>query len=160
MKKIQWRHLLLPFKQYWEQWKAKRHRMSPKERRYQTIFMVIMSVCAVIILLSGVSLFQSYSKVRSLRTEQATVQKESSELKETQSTLKHEISMLKDSSYIEKLARARYFLSKPGEQIYVFPEESDTSSSSGTTSTTLDTTDAGTTVTSDNQMGTTKTTTE
>lgn len=147
MKNKDWRHLLLPIKNYWGKWKAKRQNMTHKERRSQTIFMIIMSVCAVIIVFCGVSLIQSYGQAKELKQEQATVNSESKQLKSTQSTLKHEISMLKDSSYVEKLARARYFLSKPGEQIYVFPEESDTSSSSGTTSTDVDTTQSTTSTT-------------
>lgn len=158
--------LLQPIKQYWQKWLNYRRHMTYKERRRQTIFMTITAICLVVITFSGISFYQSYVKYQSLKAEEQATKKEYDRLKTQASDLKHEVSMLKDSSYVEKLARARFFLSKEGEQIYVFPKESDANDTSqtsstiqGTESTEQATTSTYTTSSKDRQSQTTETST-
>lgn len=47
---------------------------------------------------------------------------EATAVKQTQAELSYKVSRLNDKEYIAELARKEFFLSKPGEQIYVIPE--------------------------------------
>ncbi|WP_134685243.1 FtsB family cell division protein [Brevibacillus migulae] len=51
-----------------------------------------------------------------------TLRQQATEIKQTQAELTYKVSRLNDKEYIAELARKEYFLSKPGEQIYVIPE--------------------------------------
>lgn len=54
-----------------------------------------------------------------LQHRQAALAQEISQLQQQQDSLRQEIKLLKtDSSHIEKVARERYHLGKPGEKIY------------------------------------------
>lgn len=127
MSNFNFNKILLPVKRYWERWVKAREQLSPKERRRQNLFIGVCTVCGILFIVCLFNIIQSSYQLNQLKKEEVAVEKQHSKLQTSESKLKHEVSMLKDSSYIEKLARSRYFLSKPGEQIYVFPEESDTS---------------------------------
>ena len=117
--------LLQPIKQYWHKWLEHRRQMTYQERKQQTIFMTITAICCVVMLFCGISFYHSLTQYQSLKKEELTEKNEYKKMKKEKTSLQKEVAQLKDSSYVEKLARARFFLSKEGEQIYIFPQESD-----------------------------------
>lgn len=150
MKQPKLAQLLQPIKQYWKQWLNRRQNMTYAERKQQTIFIMVTAICCVVMIFCGISFYQSYTKYQALKKEEQETKKEYTSLKKEASTLNKEVAQLKDSSYVEKLARARFFLSKEGEQIYVFPQESDESVQSTVAQTTQGTNEQESTTTASN----------
>jgi len=96
---------------------------SPTNRRGQKrrirLFMFVVLCIAVwtgytAYLQSGV-LAEKERELEALRQEAAAVQQQQAELN-------YKVSRLNDKEYIAELARKDYFLSKPGEIIFVIPE--------------------------------------
>lgn len=50
------------------------------------------------------------------------LRQEATDVSRSQAELTYKVSRLNDKEYIAELARKTYFLTKPGEQIYVVPE--------------------------------------
>lgn len=108
-----------------EAWIKERKAMTKKERKEQNIFLIIVSFCLFLILLCSFGFVQYGLQLHHLKEVQSSVEKEATSLSSERRQLQIKIKELNDPEYVAKLARARYFLSKDGEQIYVFPKDSD-----------------------------------
>ncbi|WP_137597967.1 FtsB family cell division protein [Paucilactobacillus kaifaensis] len=87
-------------------------------------FYAIISVFAVFVLFFGVKIIQSRA---SLRSTDAQVTKQEAKLKTVKSTnkdLKHEVKLLNNDDYLQKVIRQKYYYSKQGETIYNLPTKS------------------------------------
>lgn len=125
--------------------KQKRAQMTRKARRKQNIFIVVTIVLLVFIVSSSVKIAHEYQQLQALQREQATLVSKNQKLKSQVSSLKKNVAQLKDSSYVEKLAREQYYLSKDGEQIYVLQSGgTDTATSSSNTHGTASSTQSST----------------
>lgn len=100
-------------------WRKKRAMMTKKERRNQTIFIVVMVVLCLFSMSSLFKISRERQQLRALEAEQVSLTKQNKKLTTQISDLKKNVAQLKDDDYVEKLAREQYFLSKDGEQIYV-----------------------------------------
>lgn len=128
------------FQRQEEAFLAARKQMSKKERRQHNVFLAVIALCLFLIIVCTVGAVRNGMKLHHLAQVQTSANKEAQDLATEQSKLKINISELHDPQYVQKLARARYFLSKDGEQIYVFPnnlKESQSTADSANTEQTL-----------------------
>ncbi|WP_054726625.1 FtsB family cell division protein [Paucilactobacillus hokkaidonensis] len=78
----------------------------------------------VFVMFFGVQIIQSRA---SLRSTDAQVVKQENKLKTVKSTnkdLKHEVKLLNNDDYLQKVIRQKYYYSKAGETIYNLPSQS------------------------------------
>ena len=134
-------------------WRKKRALMTKKERRHQNIFITVMVVLCLFSISSLFKIARERQQLKALETEQVSLAKQNEHLTTQISGLKKNVAQLKDDSYVEKLAREQYFLSKDGEQIYVIQSGSSAakptqSSTKGTQTTQSSTATTATTTTS------------
>lgn len=129
--------------------KQKRAQMTAKERRHQSIFLIVMAVLLVFCISSGLKIADEYQQLAALKQEQATLQSKNQQLTTQISGLQKNVAQLKDDTYVEKLAREQYYLSKDGEQIYVIQSGGNTTSSSTESTTQTSTSTSATTTTNE-----------
>jgi len=99
---------------------------SPREQKqmiYRRRRMTLMFVIAfVLFTFMGFNLFRNGQHLLSLQKNHEEVKKEFAKVEETKKELDNEVKLLKDPEYVEKVARAKYFYSKEGEQVYSIPD--------------------------------------
>ncbi len=71
---------------------------------------------------TGYTLYMQSGVLAEKEAELAALKQEAANVQQTQAELTYKVSRLNDKEYIAELARKHYFLSKPGEIIYVIPE--------------------------------------
>lgn len=89
-----------------------------RRRRLGIMFAVALVVFSII----GVNLFRNSQRLVTLQESRKEVENEYKVVAKSEKDLKREVDLLNDREYIEKIARARYFYSKEGEQVYSIPE--------------------------------------
>lgn len=89
-----------------------------KRRRLTLMFVVAF----VLFTFMGINLFRNGQHLLSLQQNHKEVKKEYADVETTKKDLEDEVKLLKDPEYVEKFARAKYFYSKEGEQVYSIPE--------------------------------------
>lgn len=89
-----------------------------RRRRLGIMFAVALVVFSII----GVNLFRNSQRLVALQESRKEVEKEYKVVAKNEKDLKREVDLLNDREYVEKIARARYFYSKEGEQVYSIPE--------------------------------------
>lgn len=95
-----------------------RGKMAIRQSRNRRRFLIgLIVVCLV-----GVIAF-SLLNVISLKQEQAEVRNQAEELQQEKDQLEKELSEINDPANIEQQARDQLRLIKPGEKLYMFPEE-------------------------------------
>ncbi len=109
---------------------------------------LILAVALVIFTLSGISLWKDHVELQSLEATKASDLKEKEKLAGSKEILEENVALLKDDEYVAKLARARYYWSKAGEQVYSLPTKDSSSSSEGSSSSTDSTESSAETTTS------------
>lgn len=83
---------------------------------------IMFAVAFVVFSLIGINLFKNGQHLMSLQEDRAVVSSENKEVAKEKKVLEREVNLLNDDEYVEKVARAKYFYSKEGEQIYSIPE--------------------------------------
>lgn len=83
---------------------------------------IMFAAALVVFSLIGFNLFRNSQHLLALQENHQTVKEEQAKLSETEKDLEREVALLNDTEYVEKLARAKYFYSKEGEQIYSIPD--------------------------------------
>lgn len=86
-----------------------------RNRRRLVIGIVAVSIIGVI--------FFSVANVISLKKEQAEIRKQTEQLREEKEALKKQLDNINDADNLEEEARNQLRLIKPGEKLYMFPEE-------------------------------------
>lgn len=90
-----------------------------QKRRIRLFFFVIL--CCFI--WTGYTLYLQSGVLAQKKSELETLQQETAVLQQKQEELAYEASRLNDQDYLAELARKRIYFTKPGESIYVIPEE-------------------------------------
>ncbi|MCY3036792.1 FtsB family cell division protein [Aerococcus sp. Group 2] len=96
-----------------------------KQKWHDLIMRSLLGFCLLGSLLCLFGVFHAQIKTRSLseQTEQAKQQRQSEQ--EIVDSLKNQVTLLHNESYLASLARAQYYLSKEGEIIFSTPEDND-----------------------------------
>ncbi|MCM3431865.1 MULTISPECIES: septum formation initiator family protein [Brevibacillus] len=90
-----------------------------QKRRIRLFFFVIL--CCFI--WTGYTLYLQSGVLAQKKSELETLQQETAVLQQKREELTYEASRLNDQDYLAELARKRIYFTKPGESIYVIPEE-------------------------------------
>ncbi|RGI28499.1 septum formation initiator family protein [Melissococcus sp. OM08-11BH] len=88
-----------------------------KRRRLTVMFVLAFGLFTFM----GINLFRNGQHLLSLQQNHTEVKKEYAKVKTEKKDLENEVKLLKDPEYVEKFARAKYFYSKEGEQVYSIP---------------------------------------
>ena len=83
---------------------------------------IMFAAALVVFSLIGVNLFRNSQRLITLQDNHQEVAKEYKEISKSEKDLSREVDLLNDKEYVEKIARAKYFYSKEGEQVYSIPE--------------------------------------
>jgi len=88
------------------------------------IILLAIGVLAVYIAYSYLGGSYGFYNLWKLHRQESVLQAELAELQARQDSLEHEVSRLQsDTTYIEELARKKYYMGKPGESIYVIAKK-------------------------------------
>lgn len=92
-------------------------------RRYRFKMLILCGVVLVITLTLGFNIIQNNIRASILnkKTDQAKI--ELKEAKQKNKDLKLKVEQLKDSDYVAKIIRQKYYFSKDGETIYSLPSD-------------------------------------
>lgn len=83
------------------------------------LYRILPLFLAAVLIIMGVQLVSNYLEIRSLESEIAEKQEEIREAKMRQQELQQELERLDDPEYLEKLARQRLGLVRPGEELII-----------------------------------------
>lgn len=97
-----------------------------KRRRLAVIFMVALLLFG----LAGFHLFNDRQSLKKLETIKVKTEASAAAADAKVATLKQDVSLLQDESYVAKLARSRLYYSKDGELVFVLPEQDSSKESS------------------------------
>lgn len=122
-------------KEQYAEYQKQQKQLIFKRRRLAVIFLIGIVVFSI----SSFELMKDYAELHSFEEQKSEVVAESAEMDKKLEKLEQDVALLKDKNYIAKLARARYYVSKEGEQIYPVPDLG--SAISGNRETTQTTTD-------------------
>ncbi|WYJ91874.1 cell division protein DivIC [Enterococcus sp. 9E7_DIV0242] len=122
-------------KEQYAEYQKQQKQLIFKRRRLAVIFLIGIVVFSI----SSFELMKDYAELHSFEKQKSEVVAESAEMDKKLEKLEQDVALLKDKNYIAKLARARYYVSKEGEQIYPVPDLG--SAISGNRETTQTTTD-------------------
>lgn len=84
----------------------------------------IVAIFAVVFLILGIQLVMVHVRTNNIKAQAAASQTQLVKLKKSNKNLKNQVSDLRDSDYMSKMIRYKYYYSKPGETIYNVPEPS------------------------------------
>ena len=100
-----------------------KHQREQKQMIYKRRRLTLMFVLAFgLFTFMGINLFRNGQHLLSLQENHTEVKKEYAQVKSEKKELEDEVKLLKDPEYVEKVARAKYFYSKEGEQVYSIPD--------------------------------------
>lgn len=89
-----------------------------RRRRLTVVFVV----AAVILILSGLNFFRGNIEMKQLRAHKAVAVEEQVALDDKLAALNYEVELLNDQTYLEKLARQKYYYTKEGELVFSIPQ--------------------------------------
>lgn len=92
---------------------------------------IMFTVALVAFSLIGFNLFTNSQHLLKLQETRKEVSKEQKDVAKNEKDLSREVDLLNDTEYVEKIARAKYFYSKEGEQIYSIPDLNNSTQTSG-----------------------------
>lgn len=87
-------------------------------------FYAIISVFVVFVLFFGVQIIQSRASLRSTNVQVTKREAKLKAVKSTNKSLKHQVKLLNNDDYLQKVIRQKYYYSKQGETIYNLPTKS------------------------------------
>ena len=99
--------------------KSQREQKKMIYKRRRLTLMFVLAFCLFTFM--GINLFRNGQHLLSLQQNHVEVKKEYAKVKSEKKDLENEVKLLKDPEYVEKVARAKYFYSKEGEQVYSIP---------------------------------------
>ncbi|MCP0886827.1 septum formation initiator family protein [Ligilactobacillus sp. WILCCON 0076] len=107
-----------------KQRQSKQHTLQLKfERRHKRIRFWGSIICGLIICYGIVRVVQARLQIREIRQETVVAKRQLKKDQTKNTELQQQIEQLKDSDYLQKLIRAKYFYSKNGETIYLLPDD-------------------------------------
>ncbi len=93
------------------------HNPSKKRVKYILILLIMFMVWASIII------YQQWLNIDKIKNKVTELEKNEQTVIKTRENLEKKVLLLQDYNYIAELARKYYFLSKPGEIIFISPKE-------------------------------------
>ncbi|MGY3778687.1 FtsB family cell division protein [Isobaculum melis] len=105
----------------------KRSKSKRNMRRRMSLMLV---VGCVLIGLLIVRVFNNQARIKKIEQEKIEATAELRNVEQLQRNLQNRVTQLQDESFLAKLARSKYYLSKDGELIFRMPEEEEESDSS------------------------------
>lgn len=100
-----------------------RQHMDRINRNRKRRMRLVTTVMVLFLFWAGYTWLNQNSALDEKSAQLQVLKEESAELEQQQAQLKSKVEKLHDEEYIAELARKNYFLSKPGEVIFVVPEE-------------------------------------
>lgn len=79
---------------------------------------------AIVFIILGIQLIRVHIQTANIKAQAAASQAQLTKLKKDNKALKNQVIDLRDSDYLAKMIRYKYYYSKPGETIYDIPEPS------------------------------------
>ncbi|MFC6346489.1 FtsB family cell division protein [Vagococcus carniphilus] len=92
---------------------------------------IMFAAALIMFSLIGFNLFRNSQHLLTLQASRQEIEKESKKTAKAKKDLKREVDLLNDTEYVEKIARAKYFYSKEGEQVYSIPDLNSSTQTSG-----------------------------
>lgn len=92
---------------------------------------IMFATALIMFSLIGFNLFRNSQHLLTLQENRQEVEKENKKIAKSKKDLKREVDLLNDTEYVEKIARAKYFYSKEGEQVYSIPDLNSSNQTSG-----------------------------
>ncbi|MDT2831272.1 septum formation initiator family protein [Vagococcus carniphilus] len=92
---------------------------------------IMFAAALIMFSLIGFNLFRNSQHLLTLQASRQEVEKENKKTAKAKKDLKREVDLLNDTEYVEKIARAKYFYSKEGEQVYSIPDLNSSTQTSG-----------------------------
>ena len=89
------------------------------EQAYQYLFITALVVIGILIVIVGISV----TRIILLKHDLHEAQKQQEEYTEEKQQLEEDMQEINDLQYLEEQARDQMRLIKPGEMLYIFPEE-------------------------------------
>ncbi|MBO0475976.1 septum formation initiator family protein [Vagococcus sp. DIV0080] len=83
---------------------------------------IMFAAALVVFSLIGINLFRNSQRLVALQESRKEAETEQKQVAKNEKDLKREVDLLNDTEYVEKIARAKYFYSKEGEQVYSIPD--------------------------------------
>lgn len=80
-------------------------------------------VVVLVTLVCGYNIFQANQQVAKLHQKTTVVKKQLNQQKTTNATLKEELKLVNNTTYLQQLARQKYYYSKSNETIYSLPSD-------------------------------------
>lgn len=112
-------------KKYTEEKTLANIREQKRERLIRTRKAAIIIIGSLALFLTSLPLLKKHQQTVKYREEYEKSQQQLSELKELESDLEYQVTLLENEEYIAKLARSEYHLTKDNEVIFKFPEHLD-----------------------------------
>lgn len=94
----------------------------PQKKRLNRRIGLWMVVCAAFFAWAGVQLYEQEGEIANKRLELAETKQQLKKVREEQQELKAMVKKLQDPDYIAEVARKEYYMTKPGEVLYVETE--------------------------------------
>ncbi|KRM56436.1 FtsB family cell division protein [Secundilactobacillus malefermentans] len=85
--------------------------------------MIILGIFLVFVAVFSAQIIYSKVNLHSVQTQVVTSKKQLAKQKKDNSKLTEEVKLLHNNDYMQKLIRAKYFYTKPGETVYSFPSD-------------------------------------
>lgn len=105
--------------------KNQKHKKTARQKWHS---LIMTSIVGMLLLLSTwclTSVVQTYQKINKVKAETTQVTDQLNNEKQIVSKLKQQRDLLHDNTYVAKLARSQYYMSKEGEIIFSMPEDND-----------------------------------
>lgn len=83
----------------------------------------VIAVVGVIFTVMSIQIFHEHQRLNNLVSIKEKTQVEAKKVDTRVTSLKHDVALLENNDYVEKLARSRYYYSKDDELIFVLPEQ-------------------------------------
>lgn len=81
-------------------------------------FYAIISIFAIFAVFLGVQIFQSRSNLQNIQAQTVTKQHNLDQAQAKNKRLQHQVKLLNDDTYLQKVIRQKYFYTKSGETVY------------------------------------------
>jgi len=92
---------------------------NPSKKRIKLLTLILLTFIAW----SGITLYNQWIDIKQIKDKINELRKEEEKVLGSKKNLEEKILLLQDDNYVGDMARKYYFLSKPGEYIFITSEE-------------------------------------
>ena len=102
-----------------EEWPMQSKKPNPSKKRIKLLTLILLTFIAW----SGITLYNQWIDIKQIKDKINELRKEEEKVLGSKKNLEEKILLLQDDNYVGDMARKYYFLSKPGEYIFITSEE-------------------------------------